>query len=526
MKKLLFRIKDNTLIVKERIKLSENIKNNLNTNVISCNELIFSDDYLEKNEKIVSTFINELTDTYGIDTIIIEKNSYASLIINLLKKNKNIINLILKEDEQLTFSMCDLITKTYIKNINCYNLQPFMIEYLDKYNCIIESRNEILFFSNFMIQNNLNLFSSLFYKMTLQIDLPMSNQDEEDFKAFCKINKYLKTINVTNINKNDLEFIVETLKKNNKKNIKIVIHENIEDEETINYLKKFNKRQSKRYKINFKLTYSNEYLKENIVKQTNNSILKLCGYIIILIIAFTFGYVFYDNYISMKTIENIKNDINKVITINDSKEIIDSLNKDKKDDEKKVINEDIASLYNVNPEVNSWLTVPNTNIDYPIVQTTNNKYYLSHNIYQEKDNNGWVYMDYRNDLIDISDNIIIYAHNRYYSGVMFGTLQNTMRASWYKNEENHILTLRTLYEELNYKVFSIYKTKNTTDYLRTLFANNEDKQTFFNTLKENSIYDFKVEIDGNDKIITLSTCIDEDNRYVLHAVLQKEAKTN
>ena len=320
---------------------------------------------MEKNEKIVSTFINELTDTYNIDTIIIEKNIYASLIINLLKKNKNIINLILKEDEQITFSLCELITKTNIKYISCYNLQPFMIEYLDKYNCIIESRNEILFFSSFMIQNNLNLFSSLFYKMTLQIDLPLSNQDEEDFKAFCKINKYLKTINVTNINKNDLEFIVETLKKNNKKNVKIVIHENIEDEETINYLKKFNKRQSKRYKINFKLTYSNEYLKENIVKQTNNSILKLCGYIIILIIAFTFGYVFYDNYISMKTVENIKNDINKVININDSKEIIDSLNKDKKEDEKKVINEDIASLYNVNPEVNSWLNVPNTNIDYP-----------------------------------------------------------------------------------------------------------------------------------------------------------------
>ena len=167
MKKLLFKIKDSTLIVKEKVKLSTNYKNLLNTNVISSDELMFSDEYLIENTKIVSNFLNELTNNYNINTLVIEKNDYAQLILNLLTNNKNIVNLILKDDTQITFKLCEIVVKTNIKNINCYNLQPFMIEYLDKYKIIVESRNETLYLSNFMLQNNLSVFSSLFYKMTL-----------------------------------------------------------------------------------------------------------------------------------------------------------------------------------------------------------------------------------------------------------------------------------------------------------------------------------------------------------------------
>ena len=59
MKKILIKIKDNTIIIKEKVKLSTEYKNILNTNVISCNELVFSDDYINDNKKIVATFINE-----------------------------------------------------------------------------------------------------------------------------------------------------------------------------------------------------------------------------------------------------------------------------------------------------------------------------------------------------------------------------------------------------------------------------------------------------------------------------------
>lgn len=524
MKKVLIRIKDNSFIVKEKIKLSSEYKNILNTNVISCNELVFSNEYIVNNPKIVSNFIQELSKTYNIDTLIIEKNDFTLLFLNIIKNNKNITSLILKDDTPLTFKMCEAIMHSYIKNVNCYTLQPFMIEYLDKYNIIVESRNEILYLSKFMIDNNLSIFSSMFYKMTLNMDLPLNEQDEQDFEAFCKINKYLKNINVNIVNKNDLEFIIKTLRQNNKKNIKINIHENISNVELIEYLKNFNKKKSKKYKIYFRLVYSNDYLKDNIFKQTNLSLLKTCGYLILLIVFFSFGYVFYDNYQSMQSDNNIKENITKVIEINDSEDIIAELNKDKQEDEKLVVNEDIASLINVNPEVVAWIKVNNTNIDYPITQTDNNEFYLKHNFYLEKDNNGWVFMDYRNHTDDLSDNIILYAHNRYYSGIMFGTLQNTLRYSWYTNPENQIISLRTLYENLEYQVFSVYKITVTTDYMQTLFADDNDRLNFYNMLKNRSIYNFNVELKGSDKILTLSTCAEDNSRYVLHAVLKNDDK--
>ena len=520
MKKILIKIQDNSLVVKERIKLSTEYKSILNTNVISCNELVFSDDYIENNKKIVATFLDELTKNYNVDTIILENNSFALLFLDILKNNKQIRTVIFKEESPITFHMCEQIMKSYIKSVNCYTLQPFMIEYLDKYEIVVESRNEILFLSNFMIENNLNKFSSLFYKISLKIDFPMSNQDEQDFEAFCKINKYLKVIDVNAINKNDLEFLITTLKKNNKRNIKIVIHENINNPETIEYLKKFNKRKSKKYKIIFKLAYSNEYLRNNIFKQANINILKTCSYLILFIVIFTFGFVFYDNYTAMKNVNDIQEKITQVIQINDSEKIMTELNEDKEEDDKLYVNADIVSLIQENPETIGWLKVNNTNIDYPVVQGVDNEYYLKHNYYLEEDNSGWVFMDYRNNTEYLSDNIIIYAHNRYHSGVMFGTLQNTLRYSWYTNPENQIISFRTLYEDLNYQIFSIYKISVTTDYMRVLFADDTDKLNFYTMLKDRSIYDFGIELSGNDKIITLSTCADENNRYVVHAVLK------
>ena len=146
MKKILIKIKDNSFIIKEKIRLTPEYKSIIDTNVISCNELIFSDEYISSNTKILATFLEELSNTYSINTIILEKNEFLNILMEIFKNNSNIINLILKEDSQLTFSYCEKIMHSNIKNVNCYNLQPFMIEYLDKYGILVESRNEILFY--------------------------------------------------------------------------------------------------------------------------------------------------------------------------------------------------------------------------------------------------------------------------------------------------------------------------------------------------------------------------------------------
>lgn len=542
MKKVLIKIKNDELIIKLRSKISSDHKNLMNTNVISYNELVFSEDYLKENCKIVSTFLNDLCKTNNLQKAIIEDSSIALQIIELLQNNKCITELVLKDETPLTYSLCEAIIKTSITSINCYNLQAFMLEYLDTHGIIVESRNEILFLSNFMLENNLSIFSSLFYKIILTMDFPMSEQDEEDFITFCKINKYLKKIHVNRASLNNLEFITDVLKKTGKKNINIQIHDNITDPNTIEFLRNYNKKKSKQTKIYFQLVYSEDYIHNNLVKQTNSKILKTCGIIIMLIICSTFTYVFYDNYASMQNVNDIKDDISHVIEITDPTEIIENIIAKEEEEEKpdesdsttpdeteknppntkpklEIKNTDIATLTSINPETVAWIKVNNTKIDYPIVQGSNNEFYLKHNFYLESDNNGWVFMDYRNNPKELNDNTIIYAHNRYYSGVMFGTLQNTLRSSWYTKEENHNISFRTLYKTYNFKVFSVYKIYKTTDYMSTTFTDNTIKQEFFQMLKDRSIYDFGITPNGEDKIITLSTCVNGDYRIVLHAVL-------
>lgn len=522
MKKILIKIKNSNLIFKERIKLTNEYKNLLNTNVISCNTLIFSDDYIDSNPKIIKSFIKELCKSYNIDTAIIEDASLNELISNLFINNNYINNLILKDDVPLTFKLCEILTKTNIKNVNCYNIQPFMLDLLDNHGIMVESRNEILFLSSFMTQNNLNSFSSLYYKITLQMESPLDNQDEQDFEAFCKINRYLRTININKPSLKDIEFIIEILKNYGKKNIKIIIHDNITDQNKIDYLREFNKKKSHKLKIYLTLRYSNKYISDNILKQTNSKILSTCAFIIILIIAIAFGYVFYNNYTAMEKDDQIKENLNQIISEADSTDIISNLDKENilnNTPNLPIINKDIAALLTVNPETVGWLKLNNTNIDYPVVQAANNKYYLKHNFEFNKDNSGWVFMDFRNSFKDLDNNTIFYAHNRYYSGVMFGTLQNTLRSSWYTNKENQIISFRTLYKNYKFKVFSIYKIQTTSDYLSIKFLNNIVKLDFLKMLRDRSIYDFKYTPQLEDKIITLSTCADKNRRIVLHAVL-------
>ena len=68
-------------------------------------------------------------------------------------------------------------------------------------------------------------------------------------------------------------------------------------------------------------------------------------------------------------------------------------------------------MYKINKEIVSWISVYSTNINYPIVKSDNNEFYLNHNINKSYDSSGWTFMDYRNNS-DLSDfNTIFYGHN-------------------------------------------------------------------------------------------------------------------
>ena len=170
-----------------------------------------------------------------------------------------------------------------------------------------------------------------------------------------------------------------------------------------------------------------------------------------------------------------------------------------------------------NKNIVSWLMVDGTNINYPIVQTDNNSYYLNHDINNDLKASGWTFMDYRNSTNLDDDNTIFYGHNLA-NKTAFGSLSNVFTDEWYK-ESNHYIVVFNNDNKYIYQVFSIYEIDPETYYLQTNFSNKNDYLEFLNTIKSRSIYDFNINMKKTDRIITLSTCTsDNKNRKVVHAV--------
>lgn len=489
-----------------------------NTNIITDSELTFSKNYIKDNSKILSLFISELCKEKNIYRASIETNNLAYIICPLLNKNPYITAVCIRENTILPFSLYEkLIENKNLNYIEAYNIPTYMIELLDKLNIRCESRTEVFYVSHFMQSNNLTNYSKIFYKMNVRIDKPLTHDDLEDFLAFANINKYLKTIHLDSYNKDDLEDIINILMENNIKNIKILIYDNIKNYKTIEVLKKINhtlKRKKKKIKI--ELVYSKEYLKDNIFTQIAINTLKICGVFIILLVVGIMSYITVSNYIALK--QDIK-----------TKEYIQDIINEKKDEvvtpssnEQKVINKYILPVLSINPDVVGWIKINNTEIDYPVVQTYDNEYYLQKNLYKENDQNGWIFMDYRNTTNELDKNTIIYGHNMYYSKVMFGSLVNATKKEWYSNKDNQIINYDTIYSSNKYQIFAVYIVPKTSDYLKTYFASDIEFMNFIKMLKDRSINNFNVEVKPTDKIITLSTCTNYSNRLVVHAKLIEE----
>ena len=183
---------------------------------------------------------------------------------------------------------------------------------------------------------------------------------------------------------------------------------------------------------------------------------------------------------------------------------------------------DFDRLRKINPDVVGWISVNNTNIDYPVVQSSDNSFYLSHSLDKEYNAAGWPFLDYRVKLDKTDKNITIYGHNRK-DGSMFGSLKNILQSEWYNNEENLQIRFITDDGTYNYQVFSIYQIAKETYYTDNSFLDDNEYTDFLNELKSRSKVDFGVKVTNNDKILTLSTCADNNYyRVVLHAKLIEE----
>lgn len=185
-----------------------------------------------------------------------------------------------------------------------------------------------------------------------------------------------------------------------------------------------------------------------------------------------------------------------------------------------LIDVNFTDIKKKNNDVVGWIQVSGTNINYPFVQTTDNTYYLTKDINKNNNSAGWVFMDYRNNIKDFDKNTILYAHSRV-NGTMFGSLKNIMNNDWYYNKLNHVIKLSTEYENTLWQVFSVYITPVVNDYIQIEFNNSDRYLEFLNMIQKRSAYTFDVSLNNLDKILTLSTCYNDNERVVMHAKLIK-----
>ena len=241
----------------------------------------------------------------------------------------------------------------------------------------------------------------------------------------------------------------------------------------------------------------------------------ILGFIIVIIIILNLYAVYFmlernnDKKETLDMLEVIDNNV-------DIKE--DEINSDINDNETiETMDLDLNNLKNINSDTVAYLKVESTNINYPVVKSNDNEYYLNHSFNKNKNQEGWIFLDYRNNINNLDNNTIIYGHNRL-TGTMFGTLKNLLNKS-YQESTNHYIYLTTENNNYVFEVFSTYITSNESYYLKTTFKNDNENLKFLNTLKSRSTYNFNIELNSDDKIITLSTCSGSNDRMVVHGKL-------
>jgi len=212
-----------------------------------------------------------------------------------------------------------------------------------------------------------------------------------------------------------------------------------------------------------------------------------------------------------------------ILNIVDWKHAVNKNNKIQEETKEKVrkkdgkYNIDFESLKKQNSDTIAYIKVENTNIDYVVVKSYDNRYYLNRNFNKEYNVAGWIFADYNNKFNGNDDNIVIYGHNTV-EGSMFGTLKDTLESEWQSKKNDIVLV--TEQGEYKYQVFSTYKVDPEDYYIKTKFYDDDKYIKFLDTLKSRSNHDFNVKLKRNDKILTLSSCTEDGSqRVVLHAKL-------
>lgn len=191
---------------------------------------------------------------------------------------------------------------------------------------------------------------------------------------------------------------------------------------------------------------------------------------------------------------------------------------------------DFDSLAEINDEIYAWIYIPNTNVDYPVLQSrTSDYFYLDHDVYKNYLYAGSIYTEVCN-LRNFSDrNTVIYGHNMA-DGSMFATLHRFEDKDFF--DENKYIYIYMPGRKLTYEIVSAYNYDNRHIMNSFNFDDDEVFQDYIESVMNPRSLVCNVnsgaELDLNSKLITLSTCLnaDDEGRYLVQGVLVKDERTN
>ena len=173
-----------------------------------------------------------------------------------------------------------------------------------------------------------------------------------------------------------------------------------------------------------------------------------------------------------------------------------------------------SELYKLNPEVVGWIEIPDSVVNFPVLQTKDNDFYLTHDYLKKYSETGAIFADYRYKLTSgkMPDNTIIYGHNTL-NGTFFGALHQYKKLDYIKSHP--VINFNTLYKESKYKIFACFfvNVDGAQDngvvfdyHNRIIFQDEADFKSFYDEVMKRTYYNTEVDVKYGDELITLSTC--------------------
>lgn len=168
---------------------------------------------------------------------------------------------------------------------------------------------------------------------------------------------------------------------------------------------------------------------------------------------------------------------------------------------------DFVNLYDKNSDIKGWIRIDGTKLDYPVVQTSNNDYYLNHSFSKSKSSSGCPFIDFTNTA-PTDTNVIIYGHNMNSSKTMFSPLLKYYDEDYYRQHP----TINFDYIEGSgvWQIFAVFmfdiNNLEQFNYSQHNFGSEAEFREFIAKAKSYGTYDTGVDVAYGDHIITLSTC--------------------